>query len=244
MHKGSLRAGILLFLEEMQRLHGGMTYKLDNASVDWPGYGKKTWMEVVGRMVEAGELVEQATTIGLTKKGREELWALQPVRVYRDDAWDGVWRVVTFEIPEKKRVKRNQLRTYLLELGFGLWQRSLYVSAYPLLDVVREYTKHLGVEQLVADWQFSMKKKHDNQRLIDEAYNIEGLREAYLILLEHYRGSSSLEGKGLEKKQRVWMKDWQKLMFEDALHPKELRDTQLASLRQQSLQSVEAMIFG
>lgn len=55
-------------------------------------------------------------------------WLLSRVRPKRD----GVWKIVIFDIPEKKREVRNHLRSKLKTLGFKKWQESIWVSPYAI----------------------------------------------------------------------------------------------------------------
>ena len=42
--------------------------------------------------------------------------------------WDGVWRVLIFDIPELTRATRNLFRSKIQELGFFTLQKSVYVT--------------------------------------------------------------------------------------------------------------------
>jgi len=52
--------------------------------------------------------------------------------------WDGKWRVVLFDLPEKERETRRKLRKKLLASGFGCMQRSAWISPDPLHAVALE----------------------------------------------------------------------------------------------------------
>ena len=49
---------------------------------------------------------------------------------------DGQYRLITFDIPEKLRIKRDVLRRHLRELGFRQWQKSVWMSDLPCEDLV------------------------------------------------------------------------------------------------------------
>ena len=59
---------------------------------------------------------------------------------------DGVWKMVIFDIPEKKRQVRNVIRTKLVSLGFQRWQNSIWISPYTMApeieDELNELAKH------------------------------------------------------------------------------------------------------
>lgn len=48
------------------------------------------------------------------------------------EAWDGKWRIVMFDIPEKKRVDRSWLRFQLVALDFRPIQKSVFLGQQPI----------------------------------------------------------------------------------------------------------------
>lgn len=60
----------------------------------------------------------------------EHLSIAKPVR------WDGAWRLVAFDIPERYAGGRHALRSKLAELGFFGMQRSVFVYPYPCHDEI------------------------------------------------------------------------------------------------------------
>ena len=47
--------------------------------------------------------------------------------------WDGKWRIIVFDLPEKKRGLRNDLRKQLRSARFGGLQRSVWISPGPFI---------------------------------------------------------------------------------------------------------------
>jgi phenylacetic acid degradation operon negative regulatory protein len=45
--------------------------------------------------------------------------------------WDGRWRLILFDVPEARRSKRNKLRGYLRDRGFGYLQNSVWITPDP-----------------------------------------------------------------------------------------------------------------
>ena len=58
--------------------------------------------------------------------------------------WDGVWRLVVFDIPESSRALRTRLRRRLKEFGFGWLQNSVWISPHPV-DPFRQRLGELGL---------------------------------------------------------------------------------------------------
>ncbi len=93
--------------------------------------------------------------------------------------WDGKWRVVMFDIPEKSREFRTILREHLWELKFYRIQQSVFVSPHPcekqLAELVSLYRADSFVRIMSVDWIdneqklkkhfFSSKKSTKTQKL-------------------------------------------------------------------------------
>lgn len=87
----------------------------------------------LGRLVDSGNLSKGAGGYRLSKKGNRTLARL------RFDAYemppskgrDKKWRVICFDIPEKKRFARALIHYKLKELGFYRLQDSLFVTTEP-----------------------------------------------------------------------------------------------------------------
>lgn len=60
---------------------------------------------------------------------------------------DGKKRLITFDIPEKLRNRRDILRTHLKELGFSQWQKSVWISEFPCEDLVELIFRMHGVRK-------------------------------------------------------------------------------------------------
>jgi len=98
----------------------------------------------------------------LAKRKIEELIIVRPSR------WDGKWRVIVFDIPEKYRHARNALRWKLKDLGFQCVNLSVWAHPFECSDVINalvayygvgEYARMMTVERF--DGMVEMEKKFD-----------------------------------------------------------------------------------
>lgn len=48
----------------------------------------------------------------------------------KEKKWNGKWFMVFFDVPESQRLKRDQLREFLKQLGFYKYQKSVYLFPY------------------------------------------------------------------------------------------------------------------
>lgn len=83
-------------------------------------------------------------SLQLTKKGLLKIWQPNPQK-----DWDGRWRIVAFDIPEKRRKTRDLLRTKLSFLGFKFWQKSLWICPYDVSEEIEELLDLLNLEEEV-----------------------------------------------------------------------------------------------
>ncbi|MBI3261102.1 hypothetical protein HYZ64_01875, partial [Candidatus Berkelbacteria bacterium] len=79
----------------------------------------------------------------VTEQGRRRIRLIQlaELTIEQPQLWDGVWRVVGFDIAETHRQARDSLRDLLKQLGFYKLQKSVWVLPWPCrdeLEVIRE----------------------------------------------------------------------------------------------------------
>lgn len=67
----------------------------------------------------------------LTKFGQNKLRKVSISEVtIKPTPWDGQWRVLTFDVPEKDKPARHFFRKKLKQLGFFHFQRSVFILPY------------------------------------------------------------------------------------------------------------------
>ena len=82
------------------------------------------------RLVSVAQKDDQQI-LTLSENGRKRVlkYDLDRMAIKKPKRWDGHWRVVLFDIPEKKKPAREALRSKLKQLGFYQLQKSCFV--YP-----------------------------------------------------------------------------------------------------------------
>ncbi len=75
----------------------------------------------------------------ILENGRKKLlkYNLDCLEIKKPKKWDGIWRIVTFDIPEDEKIARNALRLKLKELGFYQLQKSVFIYPYPCLSEIQ-----------------------------------------------------------------------------------------------------------
>lgn len=77
------------------------------------------------------QTVNHQIYISLTPEGRKRAGILQidKLKITRPKRWDRKWRLLMFDVPQKRKIYREALRGKLKELGFLPLQKSVWV--YP-----------------------------------------------------------------------------------------------------------------
>lgn len=87
----------------------------------------------------------------VTEKGRHTLRRVmcEGLTIPKPARWDGKWRLVAFDIPEKRAGVRHALRSKLEQLGFSRMQRSVFVHPHPCRDEIDFLTNFFHIEPFV-----------------------------------------------------------------------------------------------
>ena len=82
----------------------------------------------------------------LTEAGEREASKIKlKLRMAKPKRWDGKWRIIIFDVPEKLRGKRDLLRKELNNFGFTQLQRSVWAYPYPLPKEFVELWDNAGI---------------------------------------------------------------------------------------------------
>lgn len=103
------------------------------------------------RLVQGVENEDGSMNFVITEKGKKRLleFHINDIRIKKPIRWDGRWRAVMFDIPEKLRYKRNVLREKLKELKFYELQKSVFVQPYPCLDEINFIVEFYQIRKYV-----------------------------------------------------------------------------------------------
>lgn len=115
-----------------------------------PGIYTKRLKKASGKELRKREEKNIRTTLwrleqkGLVSKNKKQYhltaYGSRIVHVFQGGGkeWDGKWRMVIFDIPERNRHDRNWLRGKLLSMEYKPLQRSVFIGRYPLEEETYE----------------------------------------------------------------------------------------------------------
>jgi|SRR3989344_3825518 len=83
----------------------------------------------------------------ITEKGADIVFnkTLRELKIKRPSRWDGIWRIVIFDIPDRHKWARDTLRKQLKVMGFYQMQKSVFVSAFPCEEELKFLSSLLNV---------------------------------------------------------------------------------------------------
>ncbi len=182
---------------------------------------KRSLYKMVSQGVKVGN-IEKISRDGqvylqITAAGRDFLKRAFPVFRWQRVKWDGLWRMVAYDIEEKRKDIRESLRRKLGELGFGMLQRSLWMTPHDVAQPLREFLEN---EQLVPEVYVLEAKRlfaGDDRLLATQIWPLRELGLAYKGWLE------GVERVGKDKDARRDLKEeFLMILKADPCLPKEL----------------------
>jgi phenylacetic acid degradation operon negative regulatory protein len=156
----------------------------------------------------------------LMEKGFLELSLEFPFFRFLREKWDGKWRIISYEIPEKKREIRDRLRREMQGWGLGPWHRSFWITPHPILPTLKSLTSQKEEEKYIqafeADHTFG-----DREILIEKVWRKSSLDKSYRELFKKWHEVLSSDDEKADKLRKV-IGEYINLLRQDPGLPKEL----------------------
>ncbi len=208
-------AGSIRFLLALGAVGGEATGEL--AQAIWNRFSRSARLaEAYRRLRLAGHIEVHGTgpidtrIVRLTADGRRASTAgIDPVQQW-DRPWDGIWRIVAFDIPETAANLRVRLRRKLHAHRFGWLQNSVWISP----DPIAEFHSHVNETPLLPESLTVLKAQpsggESSEAIVASAWDFEALAKAqkhYLEVLNLRPTRLSRDGawaNWLTTEQRAW----------------------------------------
>ncbi len=108
------------------------------------------------QLISERQNADGTVTMTLARAGKKRALAfrIETMKIKNPPRWDGMWRVVLFDIPERQKKAREALRTHLTQIGLKELQKSVFIHPHPCADevdfIVELYQLRPFVRQLTA----------------------------------------------------------------------------------------------
>ena len=181
-------------------------------------YKKQNLYATVNRMLRA-DLIEKTVVKGeprfrLSSLGRKRLSREFPLLEWQNKRWDRRWRVLVFDIAEEKREVRDRLRAKLKELGFGMIQKSVWLSPHPFEDDMREYLLSIGLRKQAYLFLSDSSFFGEIESLVEKLWQPSRLNRRYQKLVSEFQKGE------IKKRSFIWR--YLDLVSQDPYLPQEL----------------------
>jgi phenylacetic acid degradation operon negative regulatory protein len=154
--------------------------------------------------------------LSLLEEGSSRLFGPRP------DLWDGCWHIVTYSLPKDLRQERDQLRTRLSWLGYGMLLPGTMVSAFPMREQVLKLIEDLNIESHVHFFTAGHLESADHADIVNRCWDLKAINLRYTQFIQRHQPDylkllSQEEGIAPEHSfvKRFW------LTYEFALIPRE-----------------------
>ncbi|MEX1052278.1 MAG: PaaX family transcriptional regulator C-terminal domain-containing protein [Patescibacteria group bacterium] len=127
----------------------------------------------ISKSIKNNHVIYQITTKGFTHLQKKRLLLNNQKR-----KWDKKWRIIIFDIEEENRNTRDLLRIKIKELGFGLLQKSVWVSPYNVFPYLKKFINDNGLKNkavLIESQKISIK----NYEIADLIWPIKKIENNY-----------------------------------------------------------------
>lgn len=136
-------------------------------SKEWKAINRRALCEAVRKLYQSKLIDYKENNNGTVSlilsdggKNRALRYNLEKIKIKKPAKWDGLWRLVIFDIPEKFKQGRNALALKLKQLGFFPLQKSVFIFPYECKNEIdfiieifnlRPYVRFLIVKEIDVD---------------------------------------------------------------------------------------------
>jgi len=111
------------------------------------------------------------TTLILNENGKQKAlrFNIDKLEIKKPEKWDGKWRIIMFDIPEKLKGLRDSLRIHFQEIGLRELQKSVFVYPYPCNKEIEFIIELYNARRHV---RFILAEKIDNELHLKNKFNL------------------------------------------------------------------------
>lgn len=128
-------------------------------------------------------------SLALTKEGWEKINSVYPTYKIKRD-WNGQLFLITYDIPEEDRAKRDAVRKLIKRLGGGLLQKSVWLCLYdpkPVLNFFARDNRLQGTIIVSNLGQDGAIGEEDLDDLVERVFGLDEINRQYRSLIDQLR---------------------------------------------------------
>lgn len=123
------------------------------------------------KLLEIKERKNGEVILVLSEEGKKRIliYNIENLKLRRQEKWDGCWRIIIFDVPEKLRYARDVLSQKLKEIGMYQLQKSVYVYPFKCKDELEFIIEYFGLRPYV---RFGLLKEIDNELNLRKIFDL------------------------------------------------------------------------
>jgi len=141
----------------------GLNKKPDNLSKYFSKLRKQNLISI--------KTVGNEEVLVLTENGQEVFlrFNYEDLEIKKSKIWDRCFRLVIFDVPEKRKKQRDLFRFKLKELGFVKFNDSVWAYPYPCQKEIDFIANYIGIGKYV---QFALVKDITSKEKLEKYFNL------------------------------------------------------------------------
>lgn len=156
----------------------------------------QAYYSAVARLRKSGLVASRgkagrAPLLVLTPAGEAELaWGMRPERFWNRE-WDGIWYVLTYDVPESHRSYREALRGFLQRLRLGCLQRSVWVTTRDIRPEYDDLAKGADIERFSHLFEARSVLGRRAEDIVEQAWDFRRLARVQQLYLDVFEDNLS-----------------------------------------------------
>ena len=108
----------------------------------------------------------------LSEQGKKRVLAcnIETIKLPRQEKWDGLWRMVIFDIPEKNKKGRDAFAKTLKKLGFHQLQKSVFIYPHHCQDEIEFLIEFFNLRPFI---RVLLAKSIDNELHLKKIFRLD-----------------------------------------------------------------------
>lgn len=122
--------------------------------------------------------------IRITTEGKKTIQRDFPMLLLQNRKWDRKWRIVMFDVEEINKKVRDRLRRKLKELGFGMLQKSVFISPHDIVKDFSEFAETAGINHYLYLLETHKLIIGDEREFANKVWGLEELNKKYKDVID------------------------------------------------------------
>ena len=129
---------------------------IGSAAKEWQKINQRSLHEAIkklyqSKMIDCKDNGDGTTSLTISDNGKNRIlkYNIENLKIKKPKRWDGLWRIVIFDIPESKKKARDAVSGKLKAIGMMPIQKSVFICPYNCKDEIDFITEIFEITPFV-----------------------------------------------------------------------------------------------